>query len=242
MGRVLRLVGSLVGIAGVAFSITLLSRSMRSVQKIGGFCAEGGPYQIQHHCPKGVTGLLPLSIVGGLLFLALFAVCVSARGRPVIFLAWPALFLTLGWNFLDYAFNPPSGGGVSVGNLIPGVLFILMGGVPLVWIIPSMWEALTGAEDDRDAAPATAMSNLFAKPTSAPVDTLGSTAAPGPWTIPTPTVTTPAPTPVTTPSTGSGDVASELERLASLHRRGELTDTEYEDAKRRAIQTPGGST
>ena len=64
---VLRWTGSLVGLAGVAFSLTLLYKSMRSVQAIGGFCASGGPYQIAHTCPKGVAGLLPLAIVGGLI-------------------------------------------------------------------------------------------------------------------------------------------------------------------------------
>jgi hypothetical protein len=81
------MVGSLVGIAGVAFAITLLSRSMRSVEKIGGFCASGGPYQIAHQCPKGIGGLLPLSIFGGLIFLALFAFCTTAGGRSVLLLA-----------------------------------------------------------------------------------------------------------------------------------------------------------
>ena len=114
---VLRLVGSLVGIAGVAFSLTLLSRSMRAVQAIGGSCASGNTaFTIARRCPNGIAGTFPLAIFGGLIFLALFFFCVGDRGRSVAFLAWPALFLTLGWNFLDYGLHPTTGtGGVSVG-------------------------------------------------------------------------------------------------------------------------------
>ncbi len=46
-------------------------------------------------------------------------------------LAWPGLFLSLGWNFLEFAFAPP-GGGFAWGWLICGVVFVLMGGLPLL--------------------------------------------------------------------------------------------------------------
>jgi hypothetical protein len=46
-------------------------------------------------------------------------------------LAWPGLFLSLGWNFLEFTFSPP-GGGLAWGWLICGVLFVLMGGLPLI--------------------------------------------------------------------------------------------------------------
>jgi Short C-terminal domain len=240
-------VGSLVGIAGVAFSITLMSRSMRSVEKIGGFCASGGPYQIAHPCPKGVSGLLPLSIFGGLIFLAVFAICTTSRGRSCLLLAWSALFLGLGWNFIDFGIVNPNGGNVSYGQLIPGILFIIMGAVPLVWVVPAMFRALLGEDDDSGTttsstgtgAPWASTTGVrFTSPT-------GTSTTPNAWSglasTATPTMT--APTATTTPTRASsaskGDVASELEKLASLHRRGELTDTEYEDAKRRAI---GGTT
>jgi hypothetical protein len=47
-------------------------------------------------------------------------------------LAWPALFLSLGWNFLEFGVQPP-GGGLAWGWLVPGVMFVLMGGGPL-WL------------------------------------------------------------------------------------------------------------
>jgi len=237
------MVGSLVGIAGVAFAITLLSRSMRSVEKIGGFCASGGPYQIAHQCPKGIGGLLPLSIFGGLIFLALFAFCTTAGGRSVLLLAWSALFLTLGWNFIDYGIVNPVGGNVAYGQLIPGVLFIIMGGVPLVWVVPAMFRALLGEADDSDTTTSTSSGTPLFGATGVRFNTPTGTSTAPAWpmtpTVATPTATTSTPTRVTTASKPSGDVASELERLASLHKRGELTDTEFEEAKRRAI---GGST
>ena len=47
-----------------------------------------------------------------------------------MFLAWPALFLSLGWNFLEYGFFAVEGDWVW-SWLFCGVLFVLMGAVPL---------------------------------------------------------------------------------------------------------------
>src|SRR5436190_15088757 len=46
-----------VGLAGGTAALTILFLSMRAVMRIGGFCASGGPYQIQTQCPKGVPGV-----------------------------------------------------------------------------------------------------------------------------------------------------------------------------------------
>ena len=233
-----RLVGSLVGLAGIAFSLTLLSRGMRSVQSIGGFCASGGPYQIAHQCPKGIGGLLPLAIFGGIGFLLLFAVSAGDTGRSLLLLSWSALFLSLGWNFIDYGFGITTNNGTNGGFLVCGVLFVIMGAVPLWWMLPRLWHVITGRPDPDDS-PSTAsgppafmgMTNVRFTPSasSTPPPTFGMgtgvrMAAP-PVTA---TATAPAPT-------GTRDLASELERLASLHRRRELTDAEYEAAKRQAI-------
>ena len=49
-------------------------------------------------------------------------------------LAWPVRFLSLGWNFLEYWVRNPFGEGVELGWLIPGIIFVVMGGVPsLAW-------------------------------------------------------------------------------------------------------------
>ncbi|HEY6318619.1 MAG TPA: SHOCT domain-containing protein [Acidimicrobiia bacterium] len=244
-------VGSLIGIGGVAFSITLLSQSMRAVEAVGGTCASGGPYAISRPCPNGVAGALPLAIVGGLIFLGLFVVCASDRGRSVAMLAWSALFLTLAWNFIDYGLKGGSGGGA--GFLIPGVLFVIMGAAPLFYVVPSMWKAFLGQDPDQSAAP-----SPFLKYAPLPSTGAGAPAASSSWPstsawgTSSPAVSTATPTITSTPaastatvagssSSGSSDLASELERLASLHRRGELSDTEYEAAKQKAL-SHGGTT
>jgi hypothetical protein len=233
---VLRWTGSLVGLAGVAFSLTLLFKSMRAVQSIGGFCASGGPYQIAHSCPKGVTGLLPLSIIGGLVFLGLFAACVGDRGRPAVLLAWPALFLSLGWNFLDYGLHLTSGSGVNGGFLTCAVIFILMGAVPLFFMVPELFKSLTESTESAPSTPPVpafgSSSVLFgSQQRSSPTFTgFGSSG------VQFTSATTPASRP---PAAPTGDIAGALERLASLHRRGELTDAEYDAAKRQAL---GGRT
>jgi hypothetical protein len=125
-----------VALLGVAAAITVMFFSMRAVMDIGGSCASGNvPYQISRPCPTGVPGLMIGSIFLGLLFLGLYAL--TAVGPNLTLLAWPALFLSLGWNFLDYGVNPPDGSSSAVwGWLICGVVFMAMGGVPLViWIM-----------------------------------------------------------------------------------------------------------
>jgi hypothetical protein len=121
-----------IGLLGVAAALTVLFFSMRAVMEIGGSCASGNvPYAVTRPCPSGVPGLMVGSIFLGLAFLGLYAF--TAVGPNLTLLAWPALFLSLGWNFLDFGVNPPDGSdGVVWGWLLCGVIFVLMGGVPLI--------------------------------------------------------------------------------------------------------------
>lgn len=64
----------------------------------------------------------------------------SAVGLPL--LAWPALFLSLGWNFLEYGLDPPFGG-IAWSWLLRAGLFALLG-------IPGLWLALGGARRIED--------------------------------------------------------------------------------------------
>ena len=239
-------IGSLVGIAGVAFSITLLSQSMRAVEAVGGTCGSGGPYQIRQPCPHGVGATFPLAIVGGLVFLGLFAACAGERGRRAAMLAWSALFLTLAWNFFDYGLKGGSAGGS--GFLVSGVVFVILGVVPLVWVIPSMVRGFVGTDEESSAPTATWLTRTpSTNPSTAATTPPWSTTPSWPggattFSTATPTVTT---SPPVSPASGvrspGDDLATELERLASLHRRGELTDAEYDAAKQRAIQHGGTS-
>jgi hypothetical protein len=167
--------GYLVGIAIGMMSITLLFLGMRAVLDVGGACADGGPYVSAQPCPAGV----PLAMVAAMfgLFLAAglilwFGSRIGGLAPAVVALGWPALFLALGYNFLDYAFNSPdSDGGPVWGWLIPGVLFVAVGLGPVVFAVWGWREArhggtgrstrlasrLTSARSTRDAAAVSAV-------------------------------------------------------------------------------------
>ena len=109
-------------------------------------------------CPGGIEVLLVLGFPIGFASAGLMLWRGSRIGpgyAGLVALAWPALFLGLGWNFLEYGVRNPFGEGVELGWLIPGVIFIIMGGVPLVgWIaargqgpvVPSVPETTTPIE------------------------------------------------------------------------------------------------
>lgn len=123
----------LLGVVLLSWAITTVWLAMRAVMDIGGMCAEGGPYVIETPCPDGVPLLMILAFPGGFLGVGMMLAWGSRLGHgwaSLAALAWPALFLSLGWNFLEYGLDAP--GGIELGWLIPGVAFLLMGGVPLV--------------------------------------------------------------------------------------------------------------
>lgn len=143
--RLLFIFLQLAGLFGFAFCLTLLWLGMRGVMDLGGFVALGGPYAVAHPAPSFVW-IMPVSIWGGLLFLFLnFIAARRVGGLRLLWIAWPALFLSLGWNFLEYAFRPPGGAGLAWGWLVCGVVFVLMGGIPFLFIIPPLvksWKKL----------------------------------------------------------------------------------------------------
>jgi hypothetical protein len=123
-----------IGGVGATAALVILFLCMRSVMEIGGVCASGNTaFTPRVPCPSGVPGLMIGSIFLGLVAIGMYAV--SAYGVNLVLLAWPALFLSLGWNFLDFGVNPPIGSGPSFGWLVCAVIFILMGGIPLVILI-----------------------------------------------------------------------------------------------------------
>lgn len=131
--RITDLVAYLAGIVLLSGSLTILWISMRAVMDIGGMCASGGPFVVAVECPAGVEWLLPLSVftgLGGVGLVAWFGGRIGPRFAVVAALAWPALFLSLGWNFLEYGLASP--GGWDVSWLLCGVLFMAMGGIPLL--------------------------------------------------------------------------------------------------------------
>ena len=228
----------LVSSFGLAGSITLVWLGMRAVMDIGGACADGGPYVSAQSCPEGVPLLMMLGIFSLFGFGALGFWAGGQVGGPWIslpLLAWPGLFLSLGWNFLEYGVSPPEdfGTGPELGWLIPGVIFVLMGGVPLV----VAWRARTILSSTGDATIASRLG-------------LPSVGAGGARHAPSPSIawdpshraadSGPQAASATRPATGdgeTGDLVDRLERLARLRRAGDLTNAEYEAAKAELLGT-----
>jgi hypothetical protein len=227
------LAGYLVGIVLGTMSITLLFLGMRAVMDVGGACAEGGPYVSAQPCPEGV----PLAMIGGMFglfgaagLIVWFGSQVGKGAVAIVAVGWPALFLSLGLNFMDYAFHPPDTAATPVwGWLIPGVLFWLIGGAPLAIGLLAWREARAGRPGNR-------LTRQVA--TSVPSRTVifgGGTA--GSWSVPRPAPPTAGRVPIGNDASAepSSDLVDDLARLAKLHEAGELTDEEFATAKRERL-------
>jgi hypothetical protein len=146
-GPLWRVAGSLASWLLFSLCFTLLYLGSSIVMGLGGFCASGGPYQIEVQCPDAVVAYVPLSIFGGLAAVALGAFLARGFGTPLVGWAWPILFLGLGTAFLIASAQP---GGITF--LICGVLFVVMGAVPLVLAVRADVRALflgtTNAADE----------------------------------------------------------------------------------------------
>jgi hypothetical protein len=202
--------GVVASLAVVSACLTILFLAMRSVMDVGGFCAEGGPYVIATPCPKGVPGLMLGGIWIGMIAVFVYRWQASKAGAvSLVLLLWPALFLSLGWNFLEYGVSPPFDGGLAWGWLVPGVLFVLMGGIPLLWAVPEMVR--------RDSRPHNLVGAALREGVAASRQFASERRI------------------VDAPFEEEG-LVDELERLARLHRRGSLSDSEYEAAKRRLLE------
>ena len=211
--------------------LAVLFLGMRSVMEIGGFCASGGPYVIEDPCPKGAAWMMPVSIMLGLLALGIHVVAsFGLPGPRFALLAWPALFLSLGWNFWEYGLDPgaENGGGTAVGWIVCGVVFVLMGGVPLVGLLASptgrrhlLWADGTSTTDRPTVrGTAASVSPLAVRQIRAE----SAMRPPGP-----------ARPSVDDDDVDPDDLTTRLERLAAMHRRGDLSAAEFEAAKSKLL-------
>jgi hypothetical protein len=226
----------LVGMGGLAFTLTILWLSMRAVMGIGGACASGGPYVPAVECPDSVVLLTPVSIFGLFIFGGLAAwggANLGGRWVALIALGWPALFLSLGWNFLEFGIWPPGGndGELVWSWVICGVVFVLMGGIPLVVglrgasMVAGSHRAYAGGRVLVGPRAGFDAMREFQEQLQAAVeqrnadrsDAARATAAAG------------------YRAEQERDVAARLERLARLHDAGDLTDAEFEAAKRATL-------
>jgi hypothetical protein len=221
-----KLVFTAIGVFLVAGGTTLMYQAMRAVMEVGGYCASGGAYEIRQECPDGVW-LMFVGVLGGLIGLA-FVIAGTFRGGPKLWvLAWPALFLSLGWNFLHYAFDPlPPDDGVVWGWLICGVVFVAMGGVPLVFALWNAKLTLWGSSQPANTNTAT-VAGLTRLAATARARKPTTFLRYGDTTV-TATTTTEADH---EDGDDDGNLVADLERLAALHRDGQLTDDEYARAK-----------
>jgi hypothetical protein len=212
-----RSVVTFVALTGVAMALTWLFLGMRAVMQIGGSCASGGPYEVATPCPEGIPLVMLGGIFGGLVFLGVYATKGLRFGPRLAFLAWPALFLSLGWNFLEFGLNPPGDeGGVSVSWLFCAVLFALMGGVPLVFLFTGSGLRSTFAADGTGPS----LIGTRVKSARSSGEALGKVSGR-----------------VDTGDQGGqpDDLPNALERMAALHASGALTDDEFTAAKRRLL-------
>jgi hypothetical protein len=122
---------TVVGVLVLGITITWAFFSMRSVMNVGGSCADGGPYVSAQPCPDGsflIAIAVPVMVLTAI-FGSMAAISINAPNLLVPM--WAALFGSLGWNFLEFAFT---GEGVEVGWLVCGVLFWLMA-APAVFLM-----------------------------------------------------------------------------------------------------------
>lgn len=138
--RILRCLNPLV----FAFCLACVWLGMREILELGGFVASGGPYAIAHEAP-GWVWLIPACIF--LMTLSMLVAVFSgirAGGPNLMVFSWSALFLLLGWNFLESALGAGKGGGVAWGWIVCAVLFLPMGALPLIPAFRITASALSG--------------------------------------------------------------------------------------------------
>ncbi|MEV6982270.1 hypothetical protein AB0M95_13550 [Sphaerisporangium sp. NPDC051017] len=109
---------------GLACCLTLLFLEFRALMTMGGAC-----FDRIAGCPQDAVWIMPVSILGGAAALGVYALGRLPVGPSLSLLVWPALFLSLGWGFLEAALAGP---GFMWGFLICAVLFALIGGGPLL--------------------------------------------------------------------------------------------------------------
>ncbi len=223
--------GYLGGVVLGSMALTLVFLGMRSVMDVGGACADGGPYLSSQSCPAGST----LALVGGIFALfgaaglmIWFGTRLGGRYVALVALGWPAMFISLGANFLQYGIDPPGdGAGPIWGWLIPGILFWIVGGVPLL-------VGIAGWRGSRSTNPTT----LFRTSTRADQSTRIEF-APNWSGAPRPAPASDGADPADSADAAldgiDEDLVSRLERLASLHASGALTEEEFAAAKGRLL-------
>jgi len=211
-----------VTLAGAVAGLTNLFLGMRAVMEVGGACADGGPYVSAQPCPDGSAAAILGGIWGGIIFFGLYVwMCFRYHVPSFWPLGWSALFLSLGWNFLEYGLDPPGNGtrADAWGWLLCAVIFGLMGGVPLLLGGKLLWSSILPFGARPAPRPRTSMPNFR-------IVRRGHAS-----------YAEPAPEPGPAPDTDDRDtgIVGALERLAALRAAGALSDAEFAVAKQRLL-------
>lgn len=215
----------LVSFGGMIASVTILFRAMRSVMAIGGSCASGGPYAISVPCPDGIAALLNGAVWGGVILLFVSLVAANKIAAPnLVWLLWPALFLSLGYNFIDFGMNPPDGSDSEGGWISCGVVFVIMGAGPLLFLIPLIRNGRKNRRRGGELAQRALVVSTRLRNAMSPPNVYVTA-------VPFRPETRRGPQPGTAPT-----IVADLERLAALHLTGALSITEYEAAKRLLLE------
>lgn len=225
-----KFVYSAMGFSIFAFGLTLLYLGMRAVMDVGGACASGGPYVSAQECPAG-TGYMMLGFFACGVGAVLILVGAIPKGPRLLIFTWASIFLSLGWNFIDYGFSSESGGGGRVGLLVCAGLFVLMGGAPLLFAISDPKKTFWGNDKEVDYSKVFSGESNFRSRLSAREFVVGdqSVASRGQGRGS-------HPTDASTDSESSDDLVESLRRLSEMWRNGDLSDDEYARAKNKILE------
>jgi len=202
--------------------LTWLNLVASSVVSVGGSCSSGGPYVSATACPGGAW-MAPVGILVALAGIGLYLLWRPAGGPQLALFAWPALFGSLGIQFLRAAAAETS----AYGWWLCGFVFLLIAAAPLAVVVvgdrAALRRAVLGdglAERDRIGEidrPRIARSGPDGSVTR--FSALGPVSGNGEGA-----------------SSGAGDdLAESLSRLSRLHRDGDLSDAEFAEAKQKVL-------
>jgi hypothetical protein len=137
---------TLVSVLILAITLTWAFFSMRAVMNVGGSCADGGPYVSAQSCPDGsylIAIAIPVMLIAAM---GGSAAALSVNAPNLLIPMWGALFGSLGWNFLEFAFK---GDTVVWGWLVCGVVFWLMAAPAVFGILVGVKNAVVPPSQPR---------------------------------------------------------------------------------------------
>ena len=228
IGRVVwRGIQAALGLALAVLGLTWLNLVASSVMSVGGSCSSGGPYVTATPCPGGAW-MAPVGIFVAIGGLGPYLLRRPAGSPQLVLFAWPALFGSLGIQFLRAAAAETG----AYGWWLCGVVFLLMAAAPLALVVVGDRAALRRAvlgdgvaeREHTDEVEVPRIARFAADGSINRVGPLGPVNGNGHGNGASSTL-----------SPDGEDLAESLCRLSRLHRDGELSDAEFADAKQQVL-------